>query len=68
MDLALINNLLSEAKASIEDFQSNGVEDTRIEAHEKVLRLARALEKPRDAILKLSFSVSVAWPAFNEMF
>ncbi|PLB54871.1 S-adenosyl-L-methionine-dependent methyltransferase [Aspergillus steynii IBT 23096] len=59
MDFELINNLLAEAKASIDEFQTNGVEDTRIEAHEKVVQLARALEKPRDAILKLSFSPTV---------
>ncbi|KAI9038878.1 S-adenosyl-L-methionine-dependent methyltransferase [Aspergillus affinis] len=59
MDFAVISNLLSEAKVSIDEFQSNGVEDSRIEAHEKVLQLARALEKPRDAILKLSFSPTV---------
>lgn len=59
MDFAQINSLLSEVKASIDKFQSNGVDDTRIEALEKVLQLARALEQPRDAILKLSFSVSL---------
>ena len=57
MDSQLIAGLMADAQTSLDVFQSAGTEKARNEAHDKVLRLARALEQPRDAILKLSFSV-----------
>lgn len=57
MDSQLIAGLMADAQASLDVFQSTGTEKARNEAHDKALRLARALEQPRDAILKLSFSV-----------
>lgn len=57
MDLQLIQRLFAETKSSLDAFQSTGGENSRLDAHEKALQLARALDKPRDAILKLSFSV-----------
>lgn len=49
--------LLAKAQESLALFQSTGTETARIDAHEKALQLARSLERPRDAVLKLSFSV-----------
>ena len=57
MDSQLIAGLMTDAQTSLDAFQSTGTEKARNEAHDKALRLARALEQPRDAILKLSFSV-----------
>lgn len=57
MDSQLIAGLMADAQTSLDVFQSAGTEKARNEAHDKALRLARALEQPRDAILKLSFSV-----------
>ena len=57
MDSQLIAGLMADAQTSLDAFQSTGTEKARNEAHDKALRLARALEQPRDAILKLSFSV-----------
>ena len=57
MDSQLIAGLMADAQTSLDVFQSTGTEKARNEAHDKALRLARALEQPRDAILKLSFSV-----------
>lgn len=57
MDVQRALDLLAEAQASLRAFQQSGSDTSRIEAHEKAVNLARALEKPRDAILKLSFSV-----------
>lgn len=57
MDVQLVQNLLTDTQAFLQAFQQNGSEIARIEAHEKAVNLARALEQPRDAILKLSFSV-----------
>ncbi|KAA8644983.1 hypothetical protein EYZ11_008712 [Aspergillus tanneri] len=59
MTFVEITDLIAEVQSSLEAFQSNGQEELRLQAHEKVLRLARALEKPRDAILKLGFSPTV---------
>jgi hypothetical protein len=57
MDIKQFQNLLAETKASLDAFQSDGLEKSRIDAQEKALQLARALERPRDAILKFSFSI-----------
>ncbi|KAI9933707.1 hypothetical protein MW887_004778 [Aspergillus wentii] len=54
--MQLIQTLSAEANSSLSGFQSSASESARIDALEKVLKLARALEKPRDAILKLGFS------------
>lgn len=49
--------LLAKVQESLALFQSAGTETARIDAHEKALQLAGSLERPRDAVLKLSFSV-----------
>ncbi|KAJ5358794.1 Plant methyltransferase dimerization [Penicillium cataractarum] len=59
MDIQQLQNLLAETKASLDSFQSDGLEKSRIDAQEKALQLARALERPRDAILKLAYAPSV---------
>lgn len=61
MDVQLVQNLLADTQASLQAFQQNGSDISRIEAHEKAVNLARALEQPRDAILKLSFSVCLIY-------
>lgn len=62
MDVKLVQNLLAGTQASLQAFEKSGSDISRIEAHEKAVRLARALEQPRDAILKLSFSVRFIIP------
>jgi hypothetical protein len=57
MDFQLAQRLLAETEASLRAFQSSGSEISRMDAHEKAVQLSRTLERPRDAILKLSFSV-----------
>lgn len=57
MDVQQIQGLLDQTKASFDDFKSTKAEASRIQAQEQALKLARALERPRDAILKLAFSV-----------
>lgn len=52
-----MDTLIAETQKAIAIFQSSNTETTRIDAHEKALRLAQALEQPRTAILKLSYSV-----------
>ncbi|KAL4892622.1 S-adenosyl-L-methionine-dependent methyltransferase [Aspergillus ambiguus] len=59
MDTARIQNLWMEAQASLATFQSTKTEASRIEALEIVTNLARSLEKPRDAILKLTYTPAV---------
>lgn len=58
MDFQHLQNLLAEAKASLDSYELTQSDTSRVEAQEKALQLARALERPKDAILKLSFSVS----------
>lgn len=57
MDVQQLQSLLGEKKASFDAFQSDGLEKSRIDAQDKALQLARALQRPRDAILKLSYAV-----------
>ncbi|KAJ5689626.1 Plant methyltransferase dimerization [Penicillium macrosclerotiorum] len=59
MDIQRIQELLEKTKASFDNYKSNGVEASRIEAQEQAFRLARALERPRDAILKLAYSPAI---------
>ncbi|OGE52135.1 hypothetical protein PENARI_c011G04588 [Penicillium arizonense] len=56
MDIQPLQSLLAEAKTSLEAYQLTQADTFRIEAQEKAAQLARALERPKDAILKLSFS------------
>jgi hypothetical protein len=57
MDIQQLQNLLAETKAALDAFQSDVLEKSRIDAQDKAFQLARALERPRDAILKLSYAV-----------
>ncbi|KJK61904.1 O-methyltransferase [Aspergillus parasiticus SU-1] len=59
MDPSTIKKLLVDVQASLDAYQSNPTETSRVEAQEKALKLARALEKPRDAILKMAYSPTV---------
>jgi hypothetical protein len=58
----IIQNLLADVQSSLQDFASDGAEASRKEALERVLKLAREIERPRDAILKLGFSVQQSNP------
>jgi hypothetical protein len=58
MDIQHLQSILAEAKAALDSYGSNQSDIFRVEAQEKAVQLARALERPKDAILKLSFSVS----------
>ncbi|KAB8271650.1 S-adenosyl-L-methionine-dependent methyltransferase [Aspergillus minisclerotigenes] len=59
MDHSTIKKLLIEVQASLDVYQSDPTDTSRVEAQEKALKLARALEKPRDAILKIAYSPTV---------
>lgn len=59
MNAEPIQEIWTEIQSSMEAFQAAGTEFTRIDALEKATKLARALEKPRDAILKLAYTVSL---------
>lgn len=53
-----VNLLLEDVKASIQKFEAENSDVARVEALEKSLRLTRALEHPKDVVLKLFLSVS----------
>lgn len=62
MDVGRIQNLWAEAQSSMSALQKTQGETSRIDALEKLTSLARALENPKDAILKLSYTVSKCHP------
>ncbi|KAJ5578047.1 Plant methyltransferase dimerization [Penicillium hispanicum] len=51
-----IEELLEQTKASVDNFQLTGDDASRVQAQDRVLQIARILERPRDAILKLAYS------------
>lgn len=57
IDRLQVNLLLEDVKASIRKFEEENSDLARVEALEKSLKLTRALEHPKDAILKLFLSV-----------
>ncbi|KAE8148351.1 S-adenosyl-L-methionine-dependent methyltransferase [Aspergillus avenaceus] len=59
MDPKAIQKLLEDVQTSLNTYQSNPTETSRVEAQEKALNLSRALERPRDAILKISYSPTI---------
>ncbi|CAI7647942.1 unnamed protein product [Penicillium manginii] len=56
IDRLQVNLLLEDVKASIEKFETENSDIARVEALEKSLKLTKALEHPKDAILKLFLS------------
>lgn len=58
MNTDSLQSIWTDVQSSLEAFQADGTEYNRIDALEKATQLARALEKPRDAILKLAYTVS----------
>lgn len=58
MNTESLQSIWTDVQSSLETFQADGTEYNRIDALEKATQLARALEKPRDAILKLAYTVS----------
>ncbi|OGM50633.1 O-methyltransferase [Aspergillus bombycis] len=59
MDIDTIKKLLVDVQVLLDAYQSDATETSRAEAQEKALGLACALEKPRDAILKIAYSPTV---------
>ncbi|KAE8373714.1 S-adenosyl-L-methionine-dependent methyltransferase [Aspergillus bertholletiae] len=59
MDTNTIQKFLIGVQTSLDAYQSDPTETSRVEAQEKALELARALEKPRDAILKIAYSPTI---------
>lgn len=57
MDIQHLQRLLVETKALLDSYESTQTDAVRVEAQDKAAQLARALERPKDAIVKLSFSV-----------
>jgi hypothetical protein len=53
-----VNLLLEDVKASIQKFETENSDLARVDALEKSLKLTRALEHPKDVVLKLFLSVS----------
>lgn len=58
MDIQHLQRLLAETKTLLDSYESTQTDAVRVEAQDKAAQLARGLERPRDAIIKLSFSVS----------
>jgi hypothetical protein len=58
MDVQHLQRLLAETKALLDSYELTQTDTLRVEAQDKATQLSRALERPRDAIVKLSFSVS----------
>jgi hypothetical protein len=59
--------LLKELITRVEKYASSGNESARVAALDQCLKLSRALEKPKEAVLKLSLSVILLLPSFNSM-
>lgn len=60
MDIQRIETLLTETQAGLDRFKASGESETsRVYTQEKAIQLARALERPRNAILKFSYSVAL---------
>ncbi|KAJ5115983.1 hypothetical protein N7456_000331 [Penicillium angulare] len=60
IDRLQVNLLLEDVKASIQKFETENSDLARVEALEKSLKLTRALEHPKDVILKLFLSPTQA--------
>ncbi|BCR98264.1 uncharacterized protein AKAW2_31583S [Aspergillus luchuensis] len=56
MNTDSLQSIWTNVQSSLDAFQADGTEYNRIDALEKATQLARALEKPRDAILKLAYT------------
>ena len=56
-DFARISSLSTQAATCLEKYQATKQENDRIQALEQVLKLARSLEPPGDAIFKLFLMV-----------
>lgn len=57
MNVLKIRGLVANITASVDLYESSGSEEFLVNAREDTTRLARALENPRDAIVKLFFAV-----------
>lgn len=60
MDTQQIKCLLEQTKVALDDFESTQAETSRIKAREQALKLAGALERPRDAILRIAYTVRMS--------
>lgn len=59
MERQEIQSLWASTQASLAGFEKDQSEACRKEALAQVTKLQRALEQPKDAILKLSYQVSI---------
>ncbi|KAJ5092850.1 hypothetical protein N7456_008711 [Penicillium angulare] len=59
MDIQQIEALLKHTQDSFDIYKATGTETSRAHAQEQALQLARSLERPRDAILKLAYSPAI---------
>lgn len=59
MDTQQIQSLWANTQTSLAGFQKDQSETCRKDALAQVTKLQRALEQPKDAILKLSYQVSI---------
>lgn len=62
MNVPQIRSLVANITASIDLYESTGSEEFLVDAREDTTRLARALENPRDAIVKQFFAVIISLP------
>jgi hypothetical protein len=62
MNVPQIRSLVANIAASVDLHESTGSEEFLVDAREDTTRLARALENPRDAIVKLFFAVIMSLP------
>ncbi|KAJ5919065.1 hypothetical protein N7466_010008 [Penicillium verhagenii] len=60
VELKQVHALLEEVKTSVKQFEVENSEIARVQALEKSLKLSRALEHPKDVILKLFLSPTQA--------
>ncbi|KAK4865542.1 hypothetical protein LT330_009330 [Penicillium expansum] len=59
MNIKHLQCLLAEAKALLDSYEATQTDTFRVEAQEKAAQLARALERPKDTIVKLAFSPTI---------
>lgn len=62
MDTQQIQSLWANTQISLAGFQKDQSETCRKEALAQITKLQRALEQPKDAILKLSYQVGLEIP------
>lgn len=54
-----VKSILKDVETKVDEFLTSQDEAARVDALELTQKLSRALEKPKDAVLKMAFSVSL---------